>query len=517
MSYSGPQGSSSRIGTGQAQPRASRSNEPSREEMQELRKKWASEVKNLPPRPPTGRKAGKTTYVLTNHFKVTFQDSQRSTLCRYNIVLGDLEYPKPDGTSTTRKATSREAKRSLINSFLESLDKLATGHTYACDFFSTIVSARPLWPHSKFGHSSRPVSHSYTQAGGTEAQMSSRLDYLGPVRIDLLTQLVSQPAAANGYLPDEELKALNIVSWRSIFKDTFAGGRVGKKFFPDTPFSDARYDSKKDQKLVVLRNHGGNRGDVVYYAIAGYFTSMRPGIGSVFLNVNATTSAFFPWPIPRSSNNPNTLSEGISLQTWLERRFPGRGVAAFHRSAQELRNVRVYFEGDPLKKPRPIWRLSQNDVQNTIFNRPAGTPLGPGSTATLPAANNISVLSHMEQSESFGPKSLKHFILTVPVEYGRHTPADLRFKANAACIDVGNARMTMWYPADHLYFMPWQIVTTKLDPMFTSDMIKPASRHPQENMQRILDHALGPLGITSTTPQNVEYEVSESSCEIGIR
>jgi hypothetical protein len=58
--------------------------------------------------------------------------------------------------------------------------------------------------------------------------------------------------------------------------------------------------------------------------------------------------------------------------------------------------------------------------------------------------------------------------------------------------------MQRWYPADKLHIIDWQVVPGKVDNAFTKDMLAAAKRWPNENQDRILQHALRPLGIVSS-------------------
>ena len=104
-------------------------------------------------------------------------------------------------------------------------------------------------------------------------------------------------ATAAQYHSDDDIRILNMISWKNINHPLFfGGGIVKKKFYPD-PFSSAVPMYKPGETTPV------------YVVTRGYFSSIRPGVGPVgaqrsgakapeddrlFLNVNPTTLIFFP-------------------------------------------------------------------------------------------------------------------------------------------------------------------------------------------------------------------------------
>lgn len=137
---------------------------------------------------------------------------------------------------------------------------------------------------------------------------------------DLKNLAKHSPNRDISYLPDEDVRALNIISWARINDKAWTGGRVGKKF-------DL---ANGDVGLFKKRNNFEIGEPTVYQVRSGFFSFMRPGHGSLLLNVNIATSAFFP------SEN---------LLTWIRRRW--NTEIPSQRERHELIGVSVVRLNDP--------------------------------------------------------------------------------------------------------------------------------------------------------------------------
>lgn len=143
----------------------------------------------------------------------------------------------------------------------------------------------------------------------------------GSVKVSDLENLAKHtPNRDTSYLPDEDVRALNIISWARINDKAWTGGRVGKRF----------YLADGDVGLFKKRNNFEIGEQTVYQVRSGFFSSMRPGHGSLLLNVNIATSAFFP------SEN---------LLTWIRRRW--NTEIPSERERHELIGVSVVHLNDP--------------------------------------------------------------------------------------------------------------------------------------------------------------------------
>jgi hypothetical protein len=129
------------------------------------------------------------------------------------------------------------------------------------------------------------------------------------------------------------------LSWKHIYDLRNPTGlpifTIGKKFYVDHQansagqiFNSASQDQPRKAICDVKR---------------GFFSSMRPGNGSLLLNVNPATTAFFP---------------PLNLHEWISRRSAdvqhGLSLANIWN---ELKNLRVTFSGDEIDKPRVVHRI----------------------------------------------------------------------------------------------------------------------------------------------------------------
>jgi hypothetical protein len=190
--------------------------------------------------------------------------------------------------------------------------------------------------------------------------MNSFIVFEGIVQRSALNNLINlgpQPAGAT-YHPDQDLRAMNILSWTRINFGDWDGLRVGNKFYPANQALCKDLCRSDREKTINIP---------VYESRTGLFTSMRPGMDSILLNVNATTSVFFP---------------SIKLQDWIYQRWcpveakslASKNLYTYAPSAREL------YELEGLKVS---WR---------------------GSTRTIFAAHSITVGVHTYLNKS---KSLK--------------------------------------------------------------------------------------------------------------
>jgi len=139
------------------------------------------------------------------------------------------------------------------------------------------------------------------------------------------------------YHSDDDIRILNMISWKNINNLLFFGGGIVKKTFYPDPFSSAVPMYKPGETTPV------------YVVTRGYFSSIRPGVGPVgaqrsgakapeddrlFLNVKPTTLTFFP---------------SVKLQDWLKVRgsLGSDGDPEFE-TQEEIIGHRVTFNGDPL-------------------------------------------------------------------------------------------------------------------------------------------------------------------------
>ncbi|KAB8292552.1 hypothetical protein EYC80_008261 [Monilinia laxa] len=408
-------------------------------------RRWDQELPNMTKAPtrrserPTGNMRSSELFstIKANFFKLGFNPSIK--LYRYSISLGCIEIPSEDNGEPRRfLPTNRDTKRYLINSMLlqpDSNPSPVSGVVWASDFDSTIVSAGELYPGLNVASPTQVVRHARTgQNGSTPPVMESQVRYLGILTIDDLIKHCSSPCkSAADYLPNEDLKALNIISWKNINSDLFQGGRRGNKFYPESLLDPVQEDGKNG-RLYMIRT--------------GFFSSVRPGEDSVLLNVNTTTSAFY---------------SPILLSKWIELERNGR---LFDRSdlQNKLKGVKVVFTAEALdrQRKRAVFDISGRQLSETYFTRDKNQ------------TDKTSVLTYMK------------------TKYPVHAQ---HFRSNDYCINLGSWSDKRWYPAEFLKIVDWQPVTKVLKGGYAEEMIDIAKTNPQKNQSKILDHALPLLGL----------------------
>jgi len=197
-----------------------------------------------------------------------------------------------------------------------------TANAWASDYSSIIISSERLYSQwiSERTPLARPHPRTQPPVAG-QTNLASRIVCEGQFNLRSLNTLIIHGNAPEDYHPDQDLQALNIISWHGINAPAWGGTRVGKMFFPpDGP----------SQTIPA----GGT--GVIYDLKTGFFTSMRPADGQLLLNVSTTTSAF----------NLGDQENSILLQHWIECRWnlrngnlPSNGLEDF----SELKGLKVTF------------------------------------------------------------------------------------------------------------------------------------------------------------------------------
>jgi hypothetical protein len=150
-------------------------------------------------------------------------------------------------------------------------------------------------------------------------------------------------------------------SWKNIYDPAFAREIIsmGKKFYPKS----GEGKNLSPGQLTCLEEDGdpdeNNSWKQVAILRRGFFSSVRPGNGSLYLNVNVATSAVYP---PEN------------LYAYMNKRWE----TSAGMLASELKSVRVRFDGDGKKKARAIQKiLGSNECsgQKTFANPKNGRPI----------------------------------------------------------------------------------------------------------------------------------------------
>jgi hypothetical protein len=290
--------------------------------------KWASEKFD---EVPYSQNVIRDLHIVTNFLKVSFRPGNY-TLHKYRIQLGRID---------NRAVTKAEVKRALIKKLLHIQRPPIV--PFASDYLEFVISVGPLYPEfTSTALCAYDVPHLRSAPAGQQPiQMDTIFWFDGRFEKDKLLNYFEYssnvPASAMvGYLPDQEVRNLNVLSWNHISDDrTFIGGRSGKKFYAGL-FRDSR-------PLGAGTTYVVNR---------GIFSSMRLGRESLLLNINPTTTAFFP---------------SIILQDWINARWPGAQHLPMPHGIElrELINLRVTFAGhladtNGKRKPWIIFGFSLN-------------------------------------------------------------------------------------------------------------------------------------------------------------
>jgi len=309
------------------------------------RRKWAEAEKKMPKRQNVQPQSSKTEIIKANFFEITIDP--RVKLCKYSITLGSTNEKDSDSSDTMttkdgekaqaeqkdKRKLKRETKRFLIEGLLK---ENPPPHKYwATDYDSIIVSKGPLYEKSTLSIDQVTQTHHYRTGRGKDSKkviVESHVTYLGEINLQGLKNHVEKRAEFDN--TSDVLKSLNIISWKTINGEGFQGGRIGNRFYP----------------LSMVDSNEAKRETPLYRIRDGFFSSMRPGDGSLLLNVNTVTSAFF---------------SPINLQTWMKKQWSAQPDNKVFRS--KLKNVRVTFD---LHYPSRIWTicgLGPRDTLGTTF------------------------------------------------------------------------------------------------------------------------------------------------------
>jgi hypothetical protein len=366
---SSPTSSSQRAGASQSPPKSPRNSQtglpiidkgssaPIASEEEDLvvarRKRWDEAEKILPKRQVGQSPHAEGETIKANFFEVKID--AKASLYRYAIILGELKKKDDDQSNDAaivqdendaitvrakkddKRKLRRETKRYLIDRLLT--ENPPHNQNFATDYDSVIISAGPLYNNS--ANESHQVTETPHWLSSNPNQPNNRLiqsqvKFLGMVNNEGLAAHVKDGA----YLQDivNELKALNIVFWKEINCPDFSGGRVGNKFYPLDLITQSDEESKRSTSLYLIRN--------------GFFSSMRPGAGSLLLNVNVVTSAFY---------------SPINLQTWIEMCWGDQKPIPSKEFKSKLKDIRVTLDLHQESRIFVICNIGPQKVCRTTF------------------------------------------------------------------------------------------------------------------------------------------------------
>jgi hypothetical protein len=170
--------------------------------------------------------------------------------------------------------------------------------------------------------------------------MLSQIIYEGSFDKDNLAKWVSRPTvnakwmtANNGrpYTPEQDLRILNLALWFNIHNGSLREQVHGNKFYPEPWENGVRLRRSRPLNTPV---------DIpsqceVCILCKGFFMSVRPCIKAIGIDINPTTTAFFP---------------DLIVSDWVKAKL---GYSATLRRSPailpELKGLRVHFKYD--KKP----------------------------------------------------------------------------------------------------------------------------------------------------------------------
>jgi hypothetical protein len=184
--------------------------------------------------------------------------------------------------------------------------------------------------------------------------------------------------------------------------------------------------------------------------IRGYYYSARPGMGSILLNVNYCTSAFF-WPYKLSDLMHNSSDLGpdypsvlTGLRVYIEY-ARGRSDKAKSSSINDFhsRIKRILELGDACN--RQTFKFTKRNGDGSILSQ-----------------NDITISVYLQQ------------------EYN----ITLRFP-NLPAVNMGSRARPCWFPPEELSIMPYQIYSRVIPTALTAAMLDVACRPPGETSGRI--------------------------------
>jgi hypothetical protein len=144
---------------------------------------------------------------------------------------------------------------------------------YVSDYHSTIISVGKLYDacEDEAGASVYDTPHRRTigpKDPPESGDVDTKVRYEGSVKVSDLENVAKHtPNRDTSYLPDEDVRALNIISWARINDKAWTGGRVGKRF----------YLADGDVGLFKKRNNFEIGEQTVYQVRSGFFSSIHRG------------------------------------------------------------------------------------------------------------------------------------------------------------------------------------------------------------------------------------------------
>lgn len=270
-------------------------------------------------RKPDGTVGSKIRTVV-NFLKI---DLLPKTVFKYAVTLPTLN---------NREVTNRDTKRMLMEKLLLAAPEIQLNQAHvATDFNSLIFSTVDLFARNgNEGVVGCTVSATYqAPTGSTDPDLAFSVEYTGSIPCrDILQRYVTNRARDFDYA--DIVTALNVFTCKYLSLPQ-SGVTVfgGNKFFINVP------DTQQNDKHFFLSPGLHIRRE--------FFASIRPGMGSTFLNVNVAASAFF---------NELPLAEWLAEHFGFTRNDDRLSETQARMFGAAIRGLKVRFTYDPTSKQR---------------------------------------------------------------------------------------------------------------------------------------------------------------------
>ncbi|KAF2644090.1 Piwi-domain-containing protein [Massarina eburnea CBS 473.64] len=390
------------------------------------------------------------TNVLANYFEVQFAKDTKFFL--YEIL--DI----PD-------SASRRKKKLIVKAAIEGWDFLAANKDHlATDYIKTIVAWKPLHDlvsnNTPRNASTEGLVWAPKPITDGEDRLHLHFKYRGECDINTLQAYVdpaTRPDDAN--LPHFDFNpivdALNIAISKAFADNAFKTS-ANKFFLKNT---SKVLGSPQTQAMVTLR---------------GYEYTMKPGMGSVFLNIQKATSAFF-----------NTLTVDKFMQDETFDQDDRRKV---------LKGKRVYIIHDRLRAAKAedqenVDRLNKPENRvKTIFD------VGDRSSYENKRIGTLRFKKMIQQNETWVESDQWTYVSRHMQEvFGK------RVNDNLDAVNVGSKDDPSWYPQEFLRILPYQMHNRLLPDRVVEGMHEEARKGPEESRTLIEVEGLQSLGMNPSS------------------
>ncbi|MCJ1310319.1 hypothetical protein MMC25_003981 [Agyrium rufum] len=387
--------------------------------------------KTFPFRPGYGTK-GRPLNVFTNYFKIA--TDKNLILYRYNF-------------SVTPEPLSVSGRRHLVERIISTLPFLGSAlglQEIATDYRGFLITTKKIvFPGDSQDRWAGILPPQGANPPPTAKQINITIDKGDDVDVHALVAYLREPTKNFAGQKESILQALNVFITRNAGANRNLAQLKGNKFFP----------IRLDRPPHIL-------GDMLE-GLLGYYTSVRPSVGRLLLNVNITAAAI------RAGGGQNVV-DGIMSHF-------DTGPAALAHLSKVLKGLRVELTHLPPRTPggqhpvKTIWGLSKNPRTRLFDQYPENTKFDKDikgvKTPTL-------VSAHFRQAYNI---KLAH--------------------PDYQLVNVGNDANPIHMPPELCRIIPGQTYGKKLSSTQTAAMMALANRAPWLNIRDIAENALKELGL----------------------